>query len=260
LFHRLWIKEGFRAYYGVPLIAKGEVKGVLEVFKRSPHTARPEWISLLETLAGQAAISVDSTQLFERLQRANIELAIAYDATIEGWSLAMDLRDQEADGHTRRVTELTMALARALRVEDAEMIFLRRGALLHDVGKIGVPDNILSKPGALTEDEWAQLRRHPQFAHDMLYPITYLRRSIDVPYCHYERWDGSGYPRGLEGEQIPLAARIFAVAHVWDSLTTDRPYRKAWTRTAALDYVREQRGRHFDPRVVDAFVAELGLR
>jgi HD-GYP domain-containing protein (c-di-GMP phosphodiesterase class II) len=259
-FHQLWLAEGFEAYYGVPLLAKGEIKGVLEVFLRSRHVAPPEWIGLLETLAGQAAISVDNTQLFERLQRANVELAIAYDATIEGWSHAMDLRDPESEGHTRRVTELTMALARALQLDDREMIHMRRGALLHDIGKIGVPDTILAKEDRLDAAEWAQMRRHPQLAYDMLFPIAYLRKSIDIPYSHHEKWDGTGYPQGLKEEQIPLAARIFAVVDVWDSLTTDRPYRKAWTRAAALDHVREQSGRHFDPRVVEAFFREVERR
>jgi HD-GYP domain-containing protein (c-di-GMP phosphodiesterase class II) len=256
-FENLWLGEDFSAYYGVPLIAKGEVKGVLEVFLRTRHTPSSEWTSLLETLAGQAAISIDNTRLFESLQRANMELAIAYDATIEGWSLAMDLRDKETEGHTRRVTEMTIALAKALRLNDTEMIHIRRGALLHDIGKIGVPDNILLKAGDLNEAEWAILRRHPQFAHDMLHPIAYLRKAIDIPYCHHERWDGAGYPQGLAGEQIPLVARIFSVVDVWDALTTDRPYRKAWTRAAALDYILAQSGAQFDPSVVAAFLYNL---
>jgi len=250
--------EGFVEFYAVPLIAKGQVKGVLEVFHRLTLPTRPDWLEFLETLAGQAAITIDQTQLFEDLQRANLELVIAYDATIEGWARAMDLRDKETEIHTERVTELTVALARALGIRDSELVHIRRGALLHDIGKMGVPDNILLKEGELTEEEWAFMRRHPQFAHEMLQPIKYLRQSLEIPYCHHEKWDGSGYPRGLKGEQIPLVARIFAIADVWDAITSNRPYRKAWTNEEALAYIKGQSGKQFDPRVVEAFLKMIG--
>ena len=199
-------------------------------------------MDFLETLAGQAAITIDQTQLFEDLQRANLELIIAYDATIEGWARAMDLRDKETENHTRRVTELTLTLAKALGIKDSEILHIRRGALLHDIGKMGVPDNILLKEGKLTEEEWVLMRRHPQFAYEMLQPIKYLRQALDIPYCHHEKWDGTGYPRGLKGEQIPLAARIFAVVDVWDAITSDRPYRKAWTKKSRWNISRNKAG------------------
>ncbi|MBL0347356.1 GAF domain-containing protein [Candidatus Villigracilis affinis] len=246
--------ESFLEYYGVPLIAKGEVKGVLEVFHRTPLHASPDWLGFLETLAGQAAITIDQTQLFDDLQRANLELIIAYDTTIEGWSHAMDLRDEETEGHTRRVTEMTLALAKKMGINDDQMLHIRRGALLHDIGKMGIPDRILLKEEKLTEAEWKIMRQHPNYAHDMLQPIKYLRKSLDIPYCHHEKWDGTGYPRGLKGEQIPLVARIFAIIDVWDAVTIDRPYRKAWTKQKALKYIREQSGKHFDPVIVAAFL------
>ncbi len=249
--------EGFVAYVGVPLIAKGQVKGVLEVFHRSPLYPDEEWLNFLEALAQQAAIAIDNAQLFENLQCSNLELMLAYDATIEGWVRALDLRDEETEGHTQRVTELTLRLAREMGLSEAELVHIRRGALLHDIGKMGISDRILLKPAALSEEEKAIMRRHPQYAYEMLRPIEHLRPALDIPYCHHERWDGTGYPRGLKGEQIPLAARIFAVADVFDALTSDRPYRPAWPREAALKHIRQQAGKHFDPRVVEVFLRML---
>ena len=166
----------------------------------------------------------------------------------------MDLRDEETEGHTRRVTEMTLALAKKMGINDDQMLHIRRGALLHDIGKMGIPDRILLKEEKLTEAEWKIMRQHPNYAHDMLQPIKYLRKSLDIPYCHHEKWDGTGYPRGLKGEQIPLVARIFAIIDVWDAVTIDRPYRKAWTKQKALKYIREQSGKHFDPVIVAAFL------
>ncbi|HLO29787.1 MAG TPA: HD domain-containing phosphohydrolase [Anaerolineales bacterium] len=188
-----------------------------------------------------------------KLQEANAQLLAAYEATIAGWSHAMDLRDQETEGHSRRVTELTAKLAQALGMNTDEIMHLRRGALLHDMGKIGIPDSVLHKPATLTDEEWTVMRKHPQLAYEMLYPIEYLRPALEIPYCHHEKWDGTGYPRGLKGEAIPMAARLFAVVDVWDALTSDRPYRKAWSEEEALTYIREQSGKHFDPQVVDLF-------
>ena len=249
----IYQKEGFVAYAGVPLIAKGQIKGVLEVYHRSAHRPDPEWLKLLDTLAGQAAIAIDNTQLFDNLQQSNIELALAYDATIAGWSRAMDLRDKETEGHTQRVTELTLKLARAMRISEPELAQIRRGALLHDIGKMGVPDNILLKADQLTSEEWEKMRQHPVWAYEMLSSIRYLQPALDIPYCHHEKWDGSGYPRGLKGEQIPIAARIFAVADVWDAITSDRPYRTGWSEENALKYIEEQSGKYFDPKVVQEF-------
>jgi HD-GYP domain-containing protein (c-di-GMP phosphodiesterase class II) len=247
-------EEGFLSYYSVPLIAKGQVKGVLDIFNRSPLVPDQEWVNFLETLAGQAAIAIDNTSLLEDLNRSNIELTLAYDTTLEGWSHALDLRDKETEGHTQRVVDLTLKIARGLGMSESELIHLRRGALLHDIGKMGIPDEILLKPGSLTIEEWSIMRRHPQLAFELLSPIAHLKPAVDIPYCHHERWDGSGYPRGLKGEQIPLGARIFSVVDVWDALTSDRPYRKAWPAGKAIDYIIEQKGIQFDPKVIDLFV------
>jgi PAS domain S-box-containing protein len=249
--------ENFIAYFAVPLITKGEIKGVLEIFHRAPLDPNEEWLSFLETLAGQAAIAIEDTRLFEDLQRSNLELELAYDATIEGWSKVLDLRDADAEGHTRRVAEMTIQVAQRMDMSETELVHVRRGTLLHDIGKMGVPDSILSKPGPLSDEEWVVMRKHPQFAYDMLYSISYLRQALDIPYCHHERWDGTGYPRGLKGEQIPLAARVFAVVDVWDALNSDRPYRKAWTSKKALDHIRSESGKHFDPQVVRVFLEFL---
>ena len=252
-------QEGFVCYFGVPLIAKGEINGVLEIYNRSPLNPDKERLDFMETLAGQIAIAIDSATLYEDLQQSNNELTLAYDATIEGWSHALDLRDKETEGHTQRVTDLTMRLAWSMGISEEDMIHIRRGALLHDIGKLGVPDNILLKPGPLTDEEWVSMRKHPQFALEMLSPITYLHSALDIPYCHHERWDGTGYPRGLQKEEIPLSARIFALIDVWDALISDRPYRKAWTKEKALNYIKEETGHHFDPQVVEAFLSSTSF-
>jgi PAS domain S-box-containing protein/putative nucleotidyltransferase with HDIG domain len=249
--------EDFICYYGVPLIIKGQVKGVMEIFHRATLEPDSEWFDFLNTLAGQAAIAVEIATLFESLQLSNSELFLAYDATIEGWSHALDLRDKETEGHTQRVTEMTVKLARTFGLSDAELVQVRWGALLHDIGKMGVPDGILLKPGLLTDKEWVSMKKHPGFAYDMLSPIHYLRNAIDIPYCHHEKWDGSGYPRGLKGTKIPLAARIFAVVDVWDALRSDRPYRPAWAADKVREHIRSSAGTHFDPQVVDVFMQML---
>ena len=247
-------REGFINYTGIPLIAKGEVEGVLEIFNRVPVVLDQPKLDFLEAMVGQVAIAIDNATIYQDLQESNRELSLAYDATIEGWSNALDLRDKETEGHTQRVTELTLKVTRAMGIPGSERIHIRRGALLHDIGKMGVPDNILLKPGPLTDEEWIIMRKHPQFALDMLSKITYLQPALDIPYCHHEKWDGSGYPRGLEGKNIPLAARIFSVIDVWDALTSDRPYRKAWTNERALEYIKAEIGTHFDPDVIEPFL------
>ncbi|MEP7137103.1 MAG: PAS domain S-box protein [Chloroflexota bacterium] len=250
----MFVSEAFTDYIGVPLIAKGQIKGVLEIYQRSPLHINDDWLNFLEVLAGQAAIAIDNSQLVYGLQRSTMEIIVAYDATIEGWSRAMDLRDKETEGHTQRVTTMTVKLARAMGIRETDILHIQRGGLLHDMGKLGVPDNILFKAGALTDEEWEVMRQHPTFALNMLAPISYLKNAIAIPYCHHEKWNGTGYPRGLKGEQIPLAARIFAVADVWDALTSDRPYRTAWSHEKVLEYIMEQSGRQFDPQVVEAFL------
>ncbi|MDO8692280.1 MAG: PAS domain S-box protein [Dehalococcoidia bacterium] len=250
-------EELFVAYFAAPLVAKGEIKGVLEIFSRSTLEPDPEWLGFLELLAGQAAIFIDNASLFEDARRSNLELSAAYDATLEGWVRALDLRHKETEGHTRRVTEKAVMLARALGLGEAEVADLRRGALLHDIGKLGIPDSILLKAGSLTEEEWRVMRRHPVYAYQFLAPIEFFRRATLIPYCHHEKWDGTGYPRGLKAEEIPLGARIFAVVDVWDALRSDRPYRFAWPEEEVREYIKVRSGTDFDPKVVDAFLGLL---
>jgi PAS domain S-box-containing protein len=188
------------------------------------------------------------------LQSAHIDLVQAYEATIEGWSRALDLRDHETEGHTQRVAEMTVRLAHAIGIPESDWIHIRRGALLHDIGKMGIPDEILLKPGKLTEAEWVEMRRHPQYAYDMLHPITYLRPALDIPFYHHEKWNGTGYPLQLKREAIPLSARLFAVVDVWDALCSDRPYRKRCSQSEVLNYFHEQIGEHFDPQIVEVFL------
>ena len=242
--------ENFMCYFGVPLMAKGSVKGVLEVYHRSPLEPDLEWLEFLNALAGQAALAIDNTNLFDSLQRSNIDLTLAYDATIQGWSHAMDLRDRETEGHTLRVTDMVLELVSLFGIKDGKLMDIRRGALLHDIGKMGVPDAILLKPSPLTNEEWILMKKHPTLAFEMLSSIHYLQSAIDIPYCHHEKWDGTGYPRGLKGEQIPLAARIFSVIDEWDALTSDRPYRSAWSNERTLEYLKSEAGSSFDPAVL----------
>ncbi len=252
--HYLIDAEHFIVYGCAPMLAKGEVKGVLEVFSRAPLKTNPEWISFLEMLGGQAAIALENTQLYQDLQRSNLELMIAYDATIEGWAQALELRDEETEGHSRRVLELTLQLARRMGISGERLTHIRRGALLHDIGKMGIPDSILRKPGPLNKEEWAFMRQHPIRAYELMVKIPYLKQALEIPYSHHEKWDGSGYPLGLKGEQIPFAARIFAIVDVYDALTSNRPYRPAMSEADVIRYIQEQSGLHFDPQVVNAFL------
>jgi HD-GYP domain-containing protein (c-di-GMP phosphodiesterase class II) len=245
--------EGVVSFYGTPLLANGVVQGVLEIFHRTALEPDQEWLALFDILAGQIAIAMAHARLLTSLTAANEALMQAYDTTIEGWSRALDLRDKETEGHSQRVTALTLRLAETLGITGEALIHVQRGALLHDIGKMGVPDQILLKPGPLDDAEWAIMRQHPIYAYDLLAPIGYLRPALDIPHFHHEKWDGSGYPHGLRGEQIPLAARIFAVIDVWDALTNDRPYRSAWPVAKAREHIRSASGRHFDPAVVAAF-------
>jgi response regulator RpfG family c-di-GMP phosphodiesterase len=243
----------FSAYHAIPLIAKGVVKGVFEVFHRRRFHPDRGWLDFLEALASQAAISIDNIELFEELQRSNQELRLSYDATIEGWSYALDLRDRETEGHTRRLVEMTIQLGRRVEINEDELIHIRRGALLHDIGKMGVPDNILFKPGSLSDEEWQVMRMHPVYAYEMLSSVSYLRKALEIPYCHHEFWNGEGYPRGLRGEDIPIKARIFSLADVWDALNSDRPYRPAWPKSKVIGYMKDMAGVQFDPTLVPEF-------
>ncbi|MCC7179154.1 MAG: PAS domain-containing protein [Acidobacteria bacterium] len=245
--------EGVQAIHAVPLIARGTVIGVLNVMHRAPFTASADWIDFLEALAGQTAIAIESGRAVVSLQRAHLDLQLAYDATIEGWSRALDLRDHQTEGHTRRVTETTVAMARLAGMSEEQLVHVKRGALLHDIGKIGIPDSVLLKPGPLTDEEWSRMRQHPTYAYELLFPVAHLRPALDIPYCHHEKWDGSGYPRGLKGESIPLAAHLFAVADVYDALRYERPYRESWPEDRVHDFLRQKAGTHFDPAAVELF-------
>ena len=246
--------DSFAHYYAQPLIARNDLKGVLEIYFKEPFNENREWIEFFETLSGQAAIAIDNTALFHDLQVSNTEISRAYDETLEGWARALEMRDMETYGHSDRVTDLTLLLAVKMKIESSQLVNIRRGSLLHDIGKMGIPDNILNKPGKLDEEEWKIMKLHPVYAYKMLSPIRYLLPALDIPYCHHEKWDGSGYPRELKGAEIPISARIFAIVDVWDALSSDRPYRKAWPQEKVLAYIQEESGIHFDPEIVKTFM------
>jgi putative two-component system response regulator len=233
------------------------VKNALEPESLSAPLAHPsefkrQHLRLLTNKLSQQVMELEIAK--KRLEATLAELAQTYDATLEGWVRALDMRDHETEGHTQRVTDLTVHLAETMGITGDELVSIRRGALLHDIGKIGIPDSILLKPGRLDEEEWKQMRLHPVHALEMLEPIPFLRTALDIPFCHHEKWDGTGYPRGLKGEHIPIAARIFAVVDVWDALCSSRPYKEAWPERRALDHLREQSGKHFDPQALNSFL------
>ncbi len=246
--------ERFVSYYAVPLISKGLVKGVLELFSRHPVQLDNHWINFLETLAAEAAVAIDNAELIQQLQISNDELTLAYDATIQGWSRTLELRDHETKGHSDRVVDLTLQLAQELGISDNELLHMRRGAMLHDIGKTGIPDSILLKTGPLNGEETGVMQLHPDYAVKLLSGIPFLKPALDIPYGHHEKWNGTGYPQGLKGEEIPFAARIFAVVDVYDALSYERPYRGAWSQEKVLEYIQQQSGKHFDPKVVKAFL------
>ncbi|NOH02457.1 MAG: HD domain-containing protein [Chloroflexi bacterium] len=239
-----------------PLKIKDELIGVIYV-DNSAHAGifQTGDLQLISSFANQAAVAIDNARLIDQLQASNQDLEEAYQATLEGWVRALDLRDKETEGHTIRVTEITERLARRIGVNENDLVHIKRGALLHDIGKMGIPDGILLKPGALTPEERLLIQKHPMYAYEMLSPIKFLQPALDIPYCHHEKWDGSGYPRGLKEEEIPLAARIFSVADVWDALVSNRPYRKGLLPADVKKKIREQSGVHFDPHVVEAFLS-----
>ncbi|NWF63111.1 MAG: GAF domain-containing protein [Chloroflexi bacterium] len=238
-----------------PLKVKDDLIGVLYVDNRAQTGIfHLDELKLITAFANQAAVAIDNARLFESLQASNSELQDAYRATLEGWVRALDLRDKETEGHTKRVTLLTEKLARKMGVNEGSLVHIQRGALLHDIGKMAIPDGILLKPAALTPEERTLIQKHPVYAFEMLSPIQFLQPALDIPYCHHEKWDGTGYPRGLRGENIPLAARIFAVVDVWDALVSDRPYRKGLRPAEVKEKIREDAGKHFDPEVVKVFL------
>jgi PAS domain S-box-containing protein/putative nucleotidyltransferase with HDIG domain len=243
-----------RAMLGVPLMTGEAVLGSAIIAFNTAHRFTPEETARAERLSGLIAIVISKAKLVEQLRAAHAELSNAYETTLEGLARALELRDKETEGHTQRVTEMTVRLARELGMADEELVHIRRGALLHDIGKIGVPDSVLRKPSALTVVEMSVMRKHPEYAYELISAIEFLYPAIDIPYCHHEKWDGTGYPRGLRGDAIPLAARIFAVVDVWDALSSDRPYRKAWPPEKVMEHLRRLSGTHFDPQVVEAFL------
>jgi putative nucleotidyltransferase with HDIG domain/PAS domain S-box-containing protein len=250
--------EKINSQFCSPIIVGGKVTGVLEIFQRKPFIPSDEWFSYLEAMSFQTGIALEYGELYMELQKTYINLENSYEATIEGWSSALDLRDQETEGHSQRVTSLSIAMASKLGLDHEEVRRYRRGALLHDIGKIGIPDSILKKPGSLDKDEWKVMKSHPQMAANILKKIPYLADCIDIPLYHHERFDGKGYPTGLKGTEIPLSARVFSIIDVYDALTSDRPYRKAWTKTATIKYLRDMAGTQFDPAIVPVFIEMIG--
>ncbi|MBI1728996.1 HD domain-containing protein [Candidatus Acetothermia bacterium] len=244
----IYQKMNLRTTVGTRMMHEGALLGRLNIATIGEvRDFGADELEMLEGLADQAAIAISNATLFEGIKQA-------YDATLEGWVKALDLRDRATKGHTLRVTGMTIRLARAMGVSEPDLVNIRRGALLHDIGKIGIPDSILGKKESLTPEEWEMMHKHPEFARTMLESIEYLRPAIEIPYGHHERWDGSGYPRGLRGEEISLAARIFAVVDVWDALLSDRPYRKRWAQAEVLKHLQQESGRQFDPKVVESFL------
>lgn len=249
--------QGYAGYAAIPLVSKGEVKGVLELFKHRELQFTEEQHRFLEALAEQAAIAIDNAEMFETLQRNQTHLSLAYEGVIEGFARALELRDSDLHGHSRRVAEITVRLARQFGFGEQELTNIRHGALLHDIGNLAIPEAILQKPGPLSDEEWAIVRKHPEYAREILTNIPSLQPAVVIPYCHHEHWDGNGYPRQLQGEHIPLEARLFSVVDVWDALRSDRPYRAAWERQQIIEYIRSQAGKLFDPKIVPAFLARL---
>ncbi|NPV76001.1 MAG: HD domain-containing protein [Anaerolineae bacterium] len=246
-----WPKDGesawIQSYAGAPIKIKNRTIGFIILNSNTPGFYNQEIADRLQAFADQAGMALNNARLLQELQQA-------YDKTLQGWSKALELRDYETEGHTIRVVEMTERLAIRLGVKEPELTYLRYGSLLHDIGKIGIPDSILLKQGPLSPEEWQIMRQHPQHAFEILAPIPYLRQSIDIPFCHHEKWDGSGYPRGLKGEEIPFAARIFAVMDVWDGLVSRRPYHEPWSEDEALAYIKTNSGIQFDPKVVSEFL------
>jgi putative nucleotidyltransferase with HDIG domain len=248
--HRI---AGFNVCAALPLMARGQVKGVLQFFLTKVGSADADWENFLQSLSLQTAIGIDHVEMLENLKRTNRDLALAYDETIKGWAIALELREKEDRGHAERVSVLSVRLASALGMSGESLDNMRRGALLHDIGKMAVPDSILYKTGSLSSDEWVTMRQHPTVGYRVLSNIEYLKPALDVVYCHHEKWDGSGYPRGLKGEEIPFSARIFAVIDVWDALTNDRKYRLAWPDDEVRAHLKSQGGKHFDPHILEVF-------
>ena len=248
------VQEGFQSYLALPLIGHNDFLGVLEVAWRTPQDIQPSSVDFLERMAEHIAFTMERSDIVRDLRHRNKELASTYNAMIEGLSRALELRDLETEGHTRRVSVLMMQFVEHMQIPPDQWDAIRQGALLHDIGKLGIPDAILLKPGSLTQQERQVMQQHAVYGYNVLAPIINLRQTLDIALYHHERWDGSGYPYGLKGEQIPLVARLFAVVDVFDALTSDRPYRSAWSHSQAIEYLKDQAGKQFDPRVVELFL------
>ncbi len=243
--------------HNIPFIVitgKGDEETAVAALKLGAY----DYVVKRDDYLNELPYAIDNATLYADLNESHRRLTLAYDATLAGWGKALELRDNGTDVHTQRVTEMTVRLAEAMGIEDTSQ--LRRGALLHDIGKIGIPDRILHKEGSLSAEEWETMRQHPQYAYDWLSPIEYLAPALSIPYSHHEKWDGSGYPEGLTGTEIPIEARIFAVVDVWDALLSDRCYRPAWTPQHAAAHLREQSGKQFDPDVVHVFLTFFGVQ
>ncbi|HPD80938.1 MAG TPA: HD domain-containing phosphohydrolase [Spirochaetia bacterium] len=240
----------------IPMRWEEEPLGVI-VAERQGEPFTEEQIHFSEALVSQSAVAIHNAQIFFRLKEADRELLNSYDATIEGWSKALEMRDHETEGHTLRVTDMTITLARRVGLPEEDIVHIRRGALLHDIGKVAIPDSILLKPEPLTPEERIIMNKHPEYAKRMLSDITFLLPALDIPYCHHEKWDGTGYPRGLKEDKIPIAARIFSIIDVWDALIHNRPYHRAWNYKEAYEYIKSLSGSHFDPEIVQEFLAML---
>jgi len=247
-------REGFVSYIGVPMMANKQIIGILELFCRSEWQMGANELKLLERVVEQSGKAVHRAMEIRKLQYTKLELEQTLDATITAMVNGLEMREQESEGHTARVAEIAVQFARALNFQESHLINIRRGALLHDIGKMGVPENILLKTEALSEDEWEKMRQHPMIGYKMLAPIEPLRLALWIPYCHHEKWDGTGYPRGLKGEDIPLDARLFAIVDVWDALRSSRPFRQAWPEEKVISHILDRGGRQFDQRLAETFV------
>ena len=252
---RFYHRNNITCHSLVPVFTGGNMTGIIEIFfEKDPSDDVDNWQLYSETLSGQITLAINNFELISGLQQKNEELLEAYESTISGWAHALEIRDEETFGHSERVLDLSLKVAKALNFSEKEISNFRRGVLLHDIGKIGIPDSILLKPGPLDQSEWKIMRQHPVYAYNLLKGISFLKNALDVPHSHHERWDGSGYPDGLHGEEIPIAARVFAVVDVWDALINDRPYRKAWSLEKTREYLIENSGIQFDPNIVETFL------
>ncbi|HET9913133.1 MAG TPA: HD domain-containing phosphohydrolase [Anaerolineales bacterium] len=247
-------EEGFRSYLALPLIGHNDFLGILEFFWSMIPDIQIQDMEFLQRVTEQISLTMERSAIVRDLRRSNEGLISTYNAMIEGLSRALELRDIETEGHTRRVSVLMMRFGEHMQIPSTQWDAIKQGALLHDIGKLGIPDAILLKPGSLTQREREVMQQHAMYGYNILAPIINLRQTLDIALYHHERWNGSGYPYGLAGEQIPLVARLFAVVDVFDALTSDRPYRPAWSHQQAVEYLREQAGRLFDPQVVQLFL------